>query len=200
MKNKIGETEVTKPGTRISRLNFLKWASLLTVSVLTGCSQIKYLTGSYPDKYKIDSDKNDFILRSFVITVIPGADENDPDLTKIFNDDYYSFKSFCGFFISDLCSKSKELFGTEEFHLLNETKRTFIIEQGLNDGAMMKRLYTAAIVMAQVSYYSGIYNPDAGCKLIDFPGTNSSYSEDEMFYQDTAKYFANEITNNGNYH
>lgn len=184
---------------KISRLDFIKKASILTASLLTGCSQMKYITGSYPDKYKDENDFNDLVLREFVTTVIPGADERNENLTRIFSDEYYSFKPFCCFFIADLCAKSKELFGTDEFFSLDEGKRTIIVIAGLNGNSMIKKLYTAAVFMSQVSYYSGIYNDDEGCRLIGFEGSNSGFTEDEMFYPDAIKYLATEITPTGNY-
>lgn len=189
----------SKEGVKISRLNFLKSASILSVSILTGCSQIKFITGNYPDKFKDETDLNDRILRAFVTVVIPGADERNPNLTKIFTDEYYPFKPFCAFFISDLCSKSMDLFGNDEFHSLNESQKKIIVEAGLNGDSMIERLYTAAVFMSQVSYYSGIYDDGAGCKLINFDGSNSGYTDEEMFYPDAEKYLALQITETGNY-
>lgn len=195
----IKQSEEMVIKTRITRKKFIRSFSLAAAAVITGCSQIKYLTGCYPDKYKNENKTNELSLRAFVTTVIPGADEKDPNLIKIFYDEYYSFKPLCGFFISDLCTKSKDLFDIEEFNLLNEEQRNFIVQEGLNGDSMISRLYTAAIFMTQVSYYSGIYDDGVGCKLIDFEGSNTGFTESELFYPNTTAYLSNELTLNGNY-
>ena len=132
------------------------------------------------------------------MAVIPGVDSDDPDLCRIFNDEYYPFYKFCGFFVSDLCSKSKELFGTQNFHHLSISKRTRVIQSGLDGDSTTARLYAGAIYLAQVSYYSCIYNDEKAIELIDFNG-KYTFMEAEKHHKNHTSFLANEITLTGNY-
>ena len=188
----------TTQSTSINRLDFIKKLTFLTGVLITSCTPVRVLLKSYPDRYDDDERLKRKILDAFVLTVIPGADSDDPDLCRIYSDEYYSFHKFCGFFVSDLCSKSKDLFGTENFHQLSISQRTKVIQAGLEDDATTAKLYAGAIYMAQVSYYSCIYNDEKAVELIDFHG-NYGFMEAEKNYKNCTSYLANEITLTGNY-
>lgn len=181
----------------IGRLDFIKKISLLTGVVIAGCSPVKILLKLYPERFD-DNDYKKKILSAFVTTIIPGADLTDPNICRIFSDHYYPFHKYCGFFVSDLCKKSKRRFYTENFHQLKLEERTSIVKEGLRDEFTTSRLYTAAIYISQVSFYSGIYDDDKGCELIDFEGRygfmNTNTKIDKSKLQQ-----ANEITSYGNY-
>ena len=184
--------------TNISRLDFINKIMLLTGVIATGCTPVRILLKSYPDKYDDDKKMCRQILNAFVLTVIPGANSDDPDLCRIFNDDYYKFKKYCGFFTSDLCSKSKKLFNIENFSSLTLQQRIKVIQSGLEDNSTTAKLYAGAIYMAQVSYYSCIYNDNKSCELIDFQGSYGFMNTD-ISYNDSEKLLADEITFSGNY-
>jgi hypothetical protein len=184
--------------TSISRLDFIKKLSLRTGVFITGCSPVRILLKSYPDKYDDDKKMCKHILDSFVLTVIPGANPEDPDLSRIFRDEYYKFSKYSGFFTSDLCSKSKKLFNIENFSKLTLQQRTKVIQSGLEDDPTTAKLYTGAIYMAQVAYYSCIYNDEKTCEVIDFSGSYG-FMDNDMFYNDCNKLLGDEITFSGNY-
>ena len=52
--------------------------------------------------------------------------------------------------------------------------------------------------MAQVSYYAGIYDPDKGCSLIDFPGRNAGFSLSELAGKNVEAALGDEMTVDGN--
>ena len=189
---------ISGPCSNINRLDFIKKLTLLTGVIVTGCTPVRILLKSYPDKYEDDDEMCKQILDSFVLTVIPGACPDDPDLSRIFTDDYYKFNKYCGFFKSHLCSKSKNLFGVENFSSLTPQQRTRVIQSGLEDDSTTAKLYAAAIYMAQVSYYSCIYNDKKSCELIDFHGSYGFMNTD-ISYNDCRKLLADEITFSGNY-
>lgn len=182
----------------VSRLEFLKKLTLLTGAIITGCTPVRVLLKSYPDKYDYNKKMCKQILDSFVLTVIPGANLKNKNLCRIFHDDYYNFSSYRGFFISDLCSKSKKIFQNENFSQLSLKQRTKVIQYGLEDDSTTAKLYTGAIFMAQVSYYCCIYDDEKGCELIDFQG-NYGFMNTDMYYKDCAELLADEITLSGNY-
>jgi hypothetical protein len=182
----------------ISRLDFLKKISFSFGVLMTSCTPVNILLNTHDDKYDDDSILKTKILRAFVTAVIPGTDPNNPDICKIFCDDYYSFHKYCGFFVSDLCSKSQNLFGSECFYDLSIEQRTEVIQSGLEDDSITERIYTAAIFIAQVSVYCSIYDDEKGCNLIDFKG-NYGFIDAEIYYRNPQVYLAEEITSTGNY-
>lgn len=183
----------------LSRRSFLAQISALSASVLIGCTPLRILFKSYPNKYDTDRQLEDGFLRALVITIIPGASQEEPNLTRMFRDSYYPFHTFCGFFVSDLARRSQRRFAQERFDLLSPDQRTRVIQDGLEADAVTARLYRGAILMAQVSYFAGIYDDQRGCPLIEYYGAGSGYSESRMYYQNTELDLARELTQDGNY-
>lgn len=184
---------------KISRLDFLKQISMLMGLVAVGCSPVRVVLRAYPKKYEEDPELMDRFLRSFVTTVIPGAPFDEPNLVRMYTDEHYPFHPYCGFFCSDLAHRSEEMYGTDLFHLLSDEQRTKVVEAGLDADALVARLYRAAVLMAQVSFYAGIYDDEKGCPLIDFHGSNSGFTKEEMSYADCSSMLARETTQDGNY-
>lgn len=182
----------------INRLEFIKKLALITGAIVSGCTPVRVFLKSYPDKYDDDIKFSGQILDAFVLTVIPGANPDDPDLSRIFNDDFYPFHQFCGFFTSDLCKKSMKLFGNDRFFELTANQKTQVIQAGLEDDFTTSQLYTAAIYIAQVSYFSCIYNDDKACALIDYQDSYG-FMNAEMYHKVYDKMLADEITLSGNY-
>lgn len=182
----------------ISRLDFLKKISLVLGIAMTSCTPVKILLNAHEDKYDDDATLKNKVLMAFVTAVIPGADPDNPDMCKIFCDEYYDFHKYTGFFVSDLCNKSKSLFGSENFYELNFNQRTKVIQAGLNDDSTTERIYTAAIFIAQVSIYCSIYDDDRGCSIIDYHGSYG-FMDTKMFYDNPQTYLAQELTSTGNY-
>lgn len=182
----------------ISRLDFLKKISFSVGVLMTSCTPVKILLNIHEDKYDDDATLKINILKAFVTTVIPGADPDNPDICKIFCDEYYDFHKYTGFFISDLCTRSNALYGTENFYQLTIEQRTEVIQAGLSDDSTTERIYTAAIFIAQVSIYCSIYDDERGCNLIDYHGSYG-FMDAEIFYPNPENYLAGEITSTGNY-
>jgi hypothetical protein len=183
----------------IGRKRFVAELGLILGGLLAGCTPAKILLKAYPGKYGNDPDLAERYLRAFVLTVIPGADPADPNLTRIFLDDFYPFHSHCPFFLSDLADRSRDLFGEEDFGRLLPGERTEVIQSGLDGDAIVSRLYQAAVYMCQVSYFGSIYDDERGCPLIGYPGTETYHSPGEMFYLHAERYLSFELTGDGNY-
>jgi len=183
----------------MSRRFFLGQISLAAATFAAGCTPVRILIKSYPKKFDKEDQLVDIILRAFVLTVIPGAPVDDENLTRIYSDTFYPFHKYCGFFVSDLSDRSKNLFGNDKFDQLSLKQRTAVIEDGLGADGTTARLYRGAILMAQISFYGGIYDDAKGCPLIDFQGANAGFEEEEMYYPNSSAWLAQEITRNGNY-
>ncbi len=188
-----------RPGNLITRKAFVARISLLLGATLVGCTPAKILFKAYPSKFKDDPDLVEEYLRAFVVTVIPGAWIGDPNLVRIYTDEYYPFHTHCRFFVSDLASRSADLHGDERFHLLAPADRTRVIREGLRGDAIISRLYQAAVFMCQVSFFGSIYDDEGGCPLIGYPGTGRVYDPDEIYYRDPSPFLSHELTTNGNY-
>lgn len=180
-----------------TRRELLKGLSIAALVGLASCTPVKYILDPKPKRYR-DSKTLDRTLRAFVTAVIPGAPLDEPNLVRIYTDDYYPFAEYAAFFANDLDSKATNNYNCE-FASLTIAERTTIIKQGLQGDATTSRLYHGAIYMAKVSFFAGIYDAQKGCPMIEFNGA-SSFTEGEMYYENPQQYFAYEITTDGNYH
>lgn len=161
-------------------------------------SAFRMIFSLYPRRFRADRALQDEVLRSFVLTVIPGAKPEDPNLIRMYHDRDYPFYAYTAYLVSDLVHRSARRCGSEDFALLGAKERTAVIEQALASNETTSRLYRGAILMAQVSYFAGIYDPDGGCALIDFPGRNGGYSLKEISYPNAIRYLGGEMTLEGN--
>ena len=184
---------------RVSRKEFLKQLSIASAFLFAACSPVRILLKAYSEKFKADAELCERIMRAFVTTIIPGAPVDDPDLVRIYFDEYYPFHQYCAFFVADLSRRCKELFEEENFDGLPLAQRAQVIRQGLAADATVSRLYRGAILMAQVSFYAGVYNDGKGCDLIEFHGANFGFAPDEMYYPNNASMISHAATTNGNY-
>ena len=163
---------------------------------MSACTPLRIITRAYPDDFKHGSDKVERVLRAFVVTVIPGAPANSRDLVRAYVDRAYPFAPYAAFFASDLCDRACERFGHGRFWELELRQRTQVISDGLAADATTRKLYGGAIFLAQVSFYSGIYDDDTGCPLIDFSGR---YRGDAVSYDDPQRFLPDALTRSGNY-
>ena len=181
--------QLRKTGDRVERPS---------INIFSGFSAIQMLLRIYPKRFREDGSLSDRVLRAFVTTLIPGAPLDDPNLIRMYLDSYYPFCPYPGFLVYDLARRSRKLHGVEQFEKLSQRQRTAVVQDALGGDETINRLYKGAILMAQVSFYGGIYDPEKGCPLIEFPGRNNGYSPGEMFYPDAEGYLAVELTGDGN--
>lgn len=179
------------------RRAFLHTALLLAGGTIAGCTPARVLLKLYPDRFESDARLVDELLRAFVLTIIPGADS--PHLINIFRDERFPFYKHLGFFTSDLARRSSESFGTDQFHQLSYSQREQIVRGALESDATTARLYRAAILAAQGSFYGAIYSEKGDCALIEWRGTNTGFSRREMYYADGAERLPHTRTRDGNF-
>ncbi len=182
----------------VSRRTVVKTMGAAFLLTMIGCSPVKFIVGAYSKRYEDDRVLADAFLTAFVEAVVPGVDTSDKDFTRMFRDDYYPFVKFRAFFLNDLASRTTDRFHHDRFHKLTIAERTMIIQDGLKADATVQRLYRGAILMAQVSAYTSPYNDERGCALIDFHGSNTGFTPEEMFYASPQTFMAKEITQTGN--
>ena len=181
----------------VSRREAIRYLGLVAAGVAAGaCTPLRVISHSYPREFKHDGDLVERVLRAFVVTVIPGAPTDSPHLTRAHLDHQYPFASYAGFFAADLAKRAGDRFGEEAFDRLTLEQRTAVIQDGLAADGTTRKLYQGAIYLAQISFYGGIYDDDAGCALIDFPGR---YQGAEVSYDDCHRFLPSSLTDNGNY-
>lgn len=184
-------------GKEISRRDVLRTLGLITAGVaVSACTPLRILTQAYPEGFKQGGDKVERVLRAFVLTVIPGAPADSPDLVRAYFDRAYPFARYSGFFAADLCDRASVLSGDDRFWALDLRQRTAVVRDGLSADGTTRKLYGGAAFLAQVSFYGGIYDDDTGCPLIDFPGR---YRGDAVSYDDAQRFLPAALTHAGNY-
>jgi len=151
----------------------------------------------FPRKYCLDNRIKDKILKAFVTTIIPGSDINDQNLVKMYNDNFYPFSNYCGYFVYDLNRRSKKLYSGKNFWTLTLSEKTVVVQNALSGRELTKRLYKGAILMAQVSFYGAVYNEGRGVPLVYFPGENNGYSKEESTYDFGCSLFDKELSADG---
>lgn len=177
-----------------SRRAFLAGAAGLLIQ---GCTALRAGLGCYPSRYTRDEGLIDSTLRAFVLTVIPGAPADGPDLVRIFSDPGFPLAAHRGFLVYELSSRAEALRGRERFDDLTEEERTAVVRDGLRSGdGLVAQLYRVAVFAAQVSFFGGIYD-DGRCELIDAPGPNNGFPDAVIFAPPGPR--AREATEDGNW-
>jgi hypothetical protein len=182
----------------VSRRQAVRWLGLLAAGCLAGCTPVRIGAGLYPKVFQPGMGRLDGVLRAFVVTVIPGASADAPHLTRVFHDDYYGFARVAPFFAADLSARAGRLYGEESFDGLPAAGRTGVVRSGLGADRTTRKLYNGAVLLAQASFYAGIYDDDAGCALIDFPGRPRTGATRERPYPQPEQYLALPTTLDGN--
>ena len=159
---------------------------------------LRMLLDLYPAVFRQDTALQDRVLRAFATTIIPGADIGEPDLVRMYHDTDYPFYPYTGFLVYDLETRAGRLHGGVSFERISADDRTSVVQDALNSDDTTSRLYRGAILMAQVSYYAGIYHPERGCELIEFPGRNGGFSLEESSYPWAESALGYETTFDGN--
>jgi hypothetical protein len=170
----------------------------LAAGFLAGCTPVRIGAGLYPKVFQPGMGRLDGVLRAFVVTVIPGAPADAPHLTLVFHDDYYGFARIAPFFAADLTARARRLYGEGSFDALPAAGRTSVVRSGLGADRTTRKLYNGAVLLAQASFYAGIYDDDAGCALIDFPGRPRAGATREGPYPQPERYLALPMTLDGN--
>lgn len=182
----------------MTRREALRGIGLLAAGLGLGCTPARIVLRAYPKTFDDKGLLVDRVLRAFVTTVIPGAPSDEANLVRAFYDEFYPFEPYTSFFASDLCRRADSRYGVR-FDLLSLERRTRIVQEGLKADGTTRRLYTGAIFLAQISFYSGIYDEERGCPFIDFDGRFELKPLDQLTYSNPETYLADPVTDSGNF-
>ncbi len=136
------------------------------------------------------------VLRAFIETIVPGADTKHPQITSVFYDATYWSTMNRWLLLFALAYQSEKLYLTLDFSCLDAFERIRVIQNGLEGKGIVSRLLHAAIWISQVMVYTGLYNEEESCALIQYP---AAYGEDEIAYPHPLRYLAPSITRDGNF-
>ena len=161
-------------------------------------SGVRMLLDWYPRRFSRDAGLQDRVLRAFVGAIIPGAAPEEPDLVRMYHDTDYPFYPYAPYLVYDLVHRTQRRHGHEGFERLSLDERTGVIQEALDSDDTTARMVRGAILMANVSYFAGIYHPERGSPLIDFPGENRGFSLEDSSYPGAELCFGTETTSDGN--
>jgi hypothetical protein len=135
----------------------------------SGCLPARVVLQSLPKEFE-SVEVLDRVLRAFVVTIIPDAQMDRPNLARVLFDPYFPLATYAPYLADDLCRRSQKRFSVNAFEDLEPEQRAEIVQSALADGGPTERLYSGAIYLAQASFYAGIYAPELGCPEIGFAG------------------------------
>jgi len=182
----------------LTRRDVLRRLGVLTAGLASACTPLRIVLHDYPSAFD-ERDPAERVLRAFVLTVIPEAEVSDPNLARAFGDPDLHYAPYRGFFISDLCRRAEARTGEAAFERLSLAQRTAVVQDGLRADSTTARLYTGAILVAQASYYAGIYDDQRGCALIDFDGAYQFRGIEAITYPDPERFLSRPATPDGNW-
>ena len=181
---------------RVGRREALRCLAQISVALAaSGCTPVRYVLHLYPED--VDrTDAGDRILGAFVRTVIPGAPAA-AALFRALKDPTLPFHRYAGFLAADLDARAQRRFRCG-FAQLRPEQRVAVVEGGLHADGTTCRLYEGAIFLTQIAYFSGIYDPEAGCPLIDFDGAYRFPDLEATTFPDPDRFLARSVSSDGN--
>lgn len=183
----------------LSKRDWIKSVVATTLSVyLYGCKIQDDLFNPYLKKLRENPELEKSILIYFVDAVIPGVDLKDSNLVKIFYDLFFPFAPYRTGFAADLAQYSKHLFANDLYYELPRISRQALVQDGLESRTPRGLLYSGAIFLTQISVYSGIYDDQKGCPLIEYPGKFQFVEWTELTHPDPEYFRGIEKTVDGN--
>ena len=175
------------PQKNINRRQVLKTLGLVVGAItLTGLP--------IPSAGAVGSGVKDDTLRAFIETVTPGVNGKHPDLTKPLYDRYYRFDKALAILVNDLNNKARMIYSRTYFSQLPPTDRERIIEKGLKTGLILSKVYQGSIYLVQALVFTGAYNKENSCHLIDFKG---EYNYEAATYPNQREFLGKAMTSYG---
>ena len=201
MNTSLEMAEHAEPGDALmTRRQLLCRGGVLVAGLVSGCTPLRLAFHAEPAPFSGEGGATDRVLAAFVRAVAPRADGSDAELTRVFADRAYPFAAYRSFFAEDLCRRSESRFGTKAYDSLAKDARARVIEDGLEDDPVARRLYRGAIFLAQVAVYSGIYDDARGARAIGFDGANQGFPPEALTYRAPGWYLPVASSADGNPH
>jgi len=84
------------------------------------------------------------------------------------------------------------------FDRLSAEQRPRVVRDGLRAGGSVGKLYAGAIYLTQIAFYAGVYDPAAGCALIEFEGENGGFDLAKQTYPVPGRFLPHALSVDGN--
>jgi hypothetical protein len=165
------------------------------LGALTGGILILPMTKGMANYENIDLKRSVKTLMAFAATVTPGVKDIGAGFAEIYNESVYGFRKFKWLLLTDLQNRSRRIFGNDSFAQLSSDQRHRIIRNALHSRGIIRRLYSGAIQITQLGYYTGYRCDPEGCPEIAF---RSHFGFDSACYAGGSDFFGQSLTNDGN--
>jgi hypothetical protein len=182
----------------ISRRDALRALGALGVLALAGCAPARIVLGLYDRPAEDGPAGAERTLAAFADTVVPGLDPALPDRTRVYRDPSYPLARYRDYFVADLNRRAGERTAGRAFAALAAAERAHVVSAGLAAGGVTGDLYAGAVFLTQIALYAGIYDDEAGCALIDYPGGGRPLSAAEQGLPRPERFFAESRSPTGN--
>lgn len=180
----------------ISRRAALSRLGVLALSATSACTPVRLVLGTYPRPEASGEESTDAILHAFARTIAPGL-ADDPGFTRVYADPFYRFARYREFFAGDLRRRAEQGWG-RGFTSLGQAERVVIISEGLDGGAVTRRLYTGAVFLTQVVAFSQAWSDGGRPAALGFDGAPLPPSRAAITYPEPARFLAEPLTTDGN--
>lgn len=134
-------------------------------------------------------------MEAFARTVIPDLPDAQKHITNVLGEKIYGFRKYKWLILTDLSNRSRRLFGDYRFYALNSDDRKAVISDALESNGLFRKLYSGAIQILQLTYYSGYNLEPEQCRRIGF---KARYEYSPRSHESMEHYFANTMTYDGN--
>ncbi|MCH9014983.1 MAG: hypothetical protein IH877_04765 [Gemmatimonadetes bacterium] len=165
---------------------------------VSACTPARILLRDYPAEFDTEPLRVDRTLRAFVTAVVPGMDPSEANLVRAFYDSYFPLEPHRNFLAAELSRYARERYGRDRFDLLPYEHRVRVIQDGLDEGGIIARIFGGAVFLTQIACYSGIYDDEQGCSLVDFEGRYRVRPISETSYDHPERFLPTATTVDGN--
>ena len=167
------------------------------VALVSGCTPVRIGLGLFPTKFKEDDNLVRPVLAALADTIVPGSGLDEASLCRPFYDDRFPLAEYRGFLASDLCQRAWIEGRQRRFDQLGLAARVRVVESALKSDGTTRKLYTGAIFLTQIAFYTGFYG-DVGCPTIDFAGRYQPVPAASRTYPDPETWLAEPAGIGGN--
>ena len=173
----------------LDRRDALKWLGLMAAGALTGCGELRFVTGVGVTDFGGRMDEASRVLAAFIRTVVPGLPHDVELPIQLFDDPELGFARWRNHFLSDLQRRATAR-GAGSFAELDGDARNEVVHEGYRASGPTRRLYRGAIFLAEVGVYAGLASPSGAAAIIDFPGVNPGFRQSELGFDSPGRFLA----------
>jgi len=168
----------------LSRRRALGWMvaaaalPLASGSGMIGCSTMRLAGGLLPGAARGARRRADAVLGAFCRTVVPVAPGQEAPVMRVYDDATFPLARRVPLLVRDLDARA----GERGFDRLSAAEQRRIVVAGTEARGPIGRIYRGAVLLTQAAFYASIYDDEAGCPAIDWPGAGALPEPEELTY------------------